>query len=147
LVAPRLSALAESDAFAGEVRAALPGAAPGLEPWLASPHSRSHETMAAACHHQYGILDGVRARRKNFHVPLDEDIYLRLKEEAERSGKPATELARDAIEATLTERRRAQLGESIASYAVGVAGTSNDLDRGLEQAALEHLVKRRRPRR
>jgi hypothetical protein len=89
----------------------------------------------------------MQARRKNFHVPLDEDVYLRLKGEAKRSGKPATELAREAIEATLTERRRAALGESIASYAVAVAGTSDDLDRDLEQAALLHIVKPRRRRR
>jgi predicted DNA-binding protein len=89
----------------------------------------------------------MQARRKNFHVPLDEDVYLRLKGEAERAGKPATELAREAIEASLAERRRAELGESIASYAVEVAGTSDDLDRDLEQAALVHLVKPRRRRR
>jgi hypothetical protein len=89
----------------------------------------------------------MQARRKNFHVPLDEDVYLRLKVEAERSGTPATELAREAIEATLAERRRAELDESIASYAVEVAGTSDDLDRELERAALLHLVKPRRRRR
>ena len=89
----------------------------------------------------------MQARRKNFHVPLDEDVYLRLKGEAERSGKPATELAREAIEAILAKRRRAELDESIASYAVEVAGTSDDLDRDLEQAALLHLVKPRRRRR
>jgi hypothetical protein len=89
----------------------------------------------------------MQARRKNFHVPLDEDVYLRLKGEAERSGKPATELAREAIEATLAERHRAALGESIAHYAVEVAGTSDDLDHDLEQAALQHLVKPTRRRR
>jgi predicted DNA-binding protein len=86
----------------------------------------------------------MQARRKNFHVPLDEDLYLRLRGEAERSGKPATELAREAIEAALTERGRTELDESIATYAVEVAGTSDDLDRDLEQAALLHLVKPRR---
>jgi hypothetical protein len=89
----------------------------------------------------------MQARRRNFHVPLDEDLYLRLKGEAERSGKPATELAREAIEATLTERRRAELDESIAGYARDVAGTSDDLDHDLEQAALQHLVKPTRRKR
>jgi 3-methyladenine DNA glycosylase/8-oxoguanine DNA glycosylase len=84
----------------------------------------------------------MQARRKNFHVPLDEDVYRHLKDAAERSGKAATELAREAIEAALMERRKAELDQSIAAYAAEVAGTTDDLDPDLERAAVEHLVKR-----
>jgi len=83
----------------------------------------------------------MQARRKNFHVPLGEDVYKQLKDAAERSGKAATELAREAIEAALIERRKAELDESIAQYAAEVAGTTDDFDPDLERAAIEHLVK------
>jgi len=89
----------------------------------------------------------MQAHRRNFHVPLDEDVYKQLKEAAERSGKAATELAREAIQAALIERRRAALDESIAHYAANVAGTADDLDPDLERAAVEHLVKPARRRR
>jgi predicted transcriptional regulator len=89
----------------------------------------------------------VQARRKNFHVPLSEDLYDRLRGEAERSGKPATELAREAIETALRERRRAKLDESIAGYAAAEAGTGADLDADLERAAIQHLVKVKKARR
>jgi hypothetical protein len=51
---------------------------------------------------------------RNFHVPLSEDLYSRLREEAGRSKQPATALARHA-------------------------GTSMDLDEELESASLEQL--------
>lgn len=35
---------------------------------------------------------------RNFHVPLSEDLYRRLREEAERSKRTATALARHAID-------------------------------------------------
>jgi predicted DNA-binding protein len=95
----------------------------------------------------YGIVDGMEARRKNFHVPLGEDVYKQLKDAAERSGKAATEFAREAIEAALIERRKAELDESIAQYAAELAGTTDDLDPDLERAAIEHLVKPTRRRR
>ena len=93
------------------------------------------------------MLDGMQARRKNFHVPLGEDVYLQLRDAAERSGRPATELAREAIEAALLERRKTELGESIAHYAAEMAGTTDDLDPALERATVEHLVKRPRRKR
>lgn len=86
------------------------------------------------------------ARRRNFHVPLSESVYEKLRDEATRSGEPATELARQAIEAALTERRRLRLGESIATYAEAAAGTADDLDPALERSATQHLVRRRRRR-
>jgi predicted DNA-binding protein len=86
-------------------------------------------------------------RRRNFHLPLDDDLYRRLRSEAARTGRPATELARNAIEAALRERQRFLLHESIAEYAAAVAGTQADLDPALERAGREHLSgrKKRRP--
>jgi len=67
---------------------------------------------------------------------LNED----LRTEAERSGRPATEIARDAIRLFLRIRRRQALHEEIAAYAQRVAGTPADLDPELEGSALEDLV-------
>jgi hypothetical protein len=77
---------------------------------------------------------------RNFHLPLPEDVHTALRGEAERSGKPATALAREAIEAFLRRRRKIALHEAIATYATEHAGTSSDLDPDLERAAIEHLV-------
>lgn len=85
-------------------------------------------------------------RRRNFHLPLDEDLYRRLRSEATRTGKPATELARNAIEAALRERRRFLLHESIAEYAAAAAGTPADLDPVLERAGREQLSSRKKRR-
>jgi predicted DNA-binding protein len=83
-------------------------------------------------------------RLKNLHVPLSPGLHEQLRREAARTGKPATELAREAIEASLAERQRTALAESIAVYAAAVAGTRDDLDPALERAGVEHLSGRRR---
>jgi hypothetical protein len=80
-----------------------------------------------------------RATLRNFHVPLPEDLYNRLREEADRSKQPATETARQAIESWLEQRRKTALHEAIAAYAGRHAGTPVDLDEALEAASLEHL--------
>jgi len=77
---------------------------------------------------------------RNFHVPMPQELYDRLKEEACRSKQPATVLARSAIEQLLEQRRKAMLHEAIASYAAKHAGTSSDLDEELEGASVEHLL-------
>jgi len=74
---------------------------------------------------------------RNFHLPLPEPTYRRLRDAAERTGQAATTLARHAIEAWLREHRRSMVREEIARYAVEAAGTRDDLDEGLEAAALE----------
>jgi hypothetical protein len=86
------------------------------------------------------------ASRKNFHLPLPEDVYKALREEAASVKRPATVVAREAIELWLRERRKAVVREAIAAYAVDQAGTVTDLDRALEQAGLEALRPRRRRR-
>ena len=77
---------------------------------------------------------------KNFHLPLPEQTYRQLREEAARSGVAATVLAREAIDAWLEERRKQELHRAIAEYAAEMAGTSRDLDSDLEETSLEHLA-------
>lgn len=81
-----------------------------------------------------------RSTLRNFHVPLSEDLYKKLREEAGRSRQPATELAREAIELLLKERRKAALHDALAIYAAEHAGTASDLDEELEAASVEHLL-------
>ena len=77
---------------------------------------------------------------RNFHVPLPNDLYGELREEADRSGRPATALARDAIKFWLRLVRKAALHDSIAAYAVQHAETEVDLDPELEAASIEHIL-------
>lgn len=83
---------------------------------------------------------------KNLHVPLPPSLYERLRAEAQRSGHPATVLARKAIDRWLDASRRAATHAEIARYAAERAGTAADLDPGLEAAAIEQLVARPRRR-
>ena len=85
-------------------------------------------------------------RPRDLHVPLSDGLHEQLLREAARTGKPATVLAREAIAAALVDRQRAQIHESIAVYAAGVAGTQDDLDPTLERAARELLLGPRRRR-
>ena len=84
--------------------------------------------------------------QRNLHVPLPGALHDRLRAVATRSGRPATTLAREAIEAWVDERERQAVHEAIATYATEMAGTSADLDKDLEQAAIEHLRGGRRKR-
>jgi len=79
------------------------------------------------------------ASLSNFHVPLPPDLHEMLRDEAERSGMPATALAREALQSWLTQRRRQRLHEEIAAWAKDHAGTDLDLDKDLERAGLELL--------
>jgi predicted transcriptional regulator len=77
---------------------------------------------------------------RNFHLPLPSETYDRLKEEAARQDKPATSVARDAIEEWLRERRKLVVREEIAAYASRMAGGRAALDHELEQAGVDHLL-------
>ena len=77
---------------------------------------------------------------KNLHVPLPASAYARLRREAERTRRPATDLAREAIYEWLEKQRRIQIHEAVAEYARSVAGTVDDLDPQLEKLAVEHLL-------
>ena len=84
---------------------------------------------------------------KNFHLPLPEETYTRLRAEAERTRVSATSLAREAIDLWLRQSMRRARHEGIAAYAAEMAGTNFDLDPDLEAAGLDHLVKTsKRPR-
>jgi hypothetical protein len=74
---------------------------------------------------------------RNFHLPLPEPTYRRLRDAAERTNQPATALARYAIERWLREHRKSVVREAIARYAVETAGSREDLDEALEAASLE----------
>ncbi len=89
-----------------------------------------------------------KTRVRNFHLPLPEELYRRLRSQAAAAGQPATVVARHAIEAWLRQRRRSAIHEAIAAYATKAAGTLDDLDPALEAASLEHLAaEERRARR
>jgi predicted transcriptional regulator len=75
----------------------------------------------------------------NFHLPLSQDLHALLREEAERSGQPATSLAREALSQWLAQRRKQRLHNEISAFAGAEAGTDLDLDEGLEQAGLEAI--------
>ena len=77
---------------------------------------------------------------RNLHVPLPDPMYRRLQIEAQRSNRPATELARDAIDSWLAEQQRKFVHECVAEYARDAAGSPTDLDEQLESAAIESLL-------
>ena len=66
-------------------------------------------------------------------------MHDRLRAAAEQQHRPATQLARQAIETWLEEQERLTLHEEIANYASQAAGSSEDLDEQLEATGLEHL--------
>lgn len=77
---------------------------------------------------------------KNFHLPLPEDLYGDLRAEAERSSVTATTLARQALEEWLRQKWRSHLRRAIEAYAAEAAGSTDDLDEGLESAAVARLM-------
>jgi hypothetical protein len=85
----------------------------------------------------HGIIEAVM---KNFHLPLPEETYTGLRAEAERTGVPATTLARQAVDWWLLQQARKTRHDAIAAYAAEMAGTRLDLDADLQSAAIEHLL-------
>jgi hypothetical protein len=77
---------------------------------------------------------------KNFHLPLPEQTYTGLRAEAERTGVPATTLAREAVDSWLRQQFRRARHDAITAYATEMAGRHLDLDADLESAGIEHLV-------
>lgn len=70
-------------------------------------------------------------------MPLPSDLYEGLRHAATETRRPATELAREAIQDWLLARRREQISRAIASFAQDWAGTELDLDPALESTGLE----------
>jgi hypothetical protein len=79
----------------------------------------------------------MKSATKNFHLPLPERLYRELQEEAKRRGRPATVVARGAIQAWLRQMRRQEVAQAIAEYAEKYGGTEFDLDPDLERAGIE----------
>jgi hypothetical protein len=92
----------------------------------------------------HGMMGTRNSSMKNFHLPLPEQTYDRLKAEAERKQVPATTLAREAVDWWLRQQFRIARRDAIRAYAAEMAGTQLDLDSDLESAAIEHLVKSRK---
>ncbi|MBI5368007.1 MAG: hypothetical protein HZA54_13285 [Planctomycetes bacterium] len=76
----------------------------------------------------------------NLHVPLPAPIYDELRDASRRSGRPATQVAREAIARWLAEERRARVRREIEAYALAASGTPHDLDPALERAAAEQVL-------
>ena len=81
---------------------------------------------------------------RNFHLPLPEQTYARLRAEAERTQVPATTLAREAVDWWLRQQSRKARHDAITAYATAMAGTHLDLDADLESAGIERLVNARK---
>ncbi len=79
---------------------------------------------------------------RNLHVPLGEEVYEALLAEARRTGRPATQVARQAIERLLEQRRKEAIERELAEYVREMAGTGADLDPALEAAGIELLLGR-----
>ena len=81
----------------------------------------------------------IRATR-NLHVPLPDPMYRQLRAEAQRTNRPATDLAREAIDRWLAERHRVSVHEAVAAYALENAASPMDLDEVLEAAGIESIL-------
>lgn len=69
-------------------------------------------------------------------LPLSDDVWSRLQEEASRTGQTAEGLVSDVVDNWLRERHRQRIAEEIAEFAAAHAGGPLDLDRDLEAASL-----------
>lgn len=91
------------------------------------------------------MKSATKTENRNFHLPVQPDLYDALLAEARRAGRPATEVAREALRYWIEMRRRLETERFLQAYIDAVAGTPQDLDPELEAAGLESL--RGRPRR
>lgn len=83
-------------------------------------------------------------KKKNFHLPLAEGVYFDLQKIASERGRSATEFAREAIQERIKREKRRRIEEEISEYARKHAGSSVDLDPGLEAEGIEHLTRSKR---
>jgi hypothetical protein len=94
-----------------------------------------------------GIIHGMAKALYNFHLPLPESLYRRLRDAAARANQPATTVARYALEHWLREHRRSLVREEVAAYAAEVAGSRDDFDPALEAASLDSWPRPKRRKR
>ncbi len=87
-------------------------------------------------------MNTMTLKAHNFHLPLPDALYKKLKEAAIRQGRPATQVVKQAVEYWLEEQERQAVHEEIAAYAAAVAGTDADLDSSLESAATDLLCRK-----
>jgi hypothetical protein len=78
----------------------------------------------------------VRSRLRNFHLPLTEELYLRLAEAAKGEGEPSTALARRAIRFFLEVRGRQETRKQLRAFALQYAGTDVDYDSELAEEGI-----------
>jgi predicted transcriptional regulator len=83
------------------------------------------------------MIRGMPRPVRHLRLQLPEPLYRRLQDVAARANRPATAVARDAIESWLRHQQGAAVREAIAAYAADVAGSRDDLDPDLEAASLE----------
>ena len=85
-------------------------------------------------------LDLPKNYRSWVRLNLSKQTYISLRAEAERTGVPATTLAREAVDSWLRQQGRRARHDAIAAYAAEMSGTRFDLDTALESAAVEHIL-------
>ncbi len=79
----------------------------------------------------------ITSNKQNFHVPLSPEIYERLKIEAQYSQRPATELARVAIETHLQKLEAQRVHDEIRAYAQAMGGSEEDIHPDWQTASYE----------
>lgn len=84
------------------------------------------------------------ATTKNLHVPLPASLYRRLRQEADKQHRPATQIARDAIVLWLSQQQRRAAEDDLRAYVDTMSSSPDDLDPDLEAAAVDLLREKRR---
>lgn len=87
------------------------------------------------------------ATAKNLHVPLPPKLYRALRDAADRAGRPATQVAREAIVEWLQSERRREAEDELRSYVAEMAGSEHDLIEELEDLSAKHLAQPAKPAR
>ena len=77
---------------------------------------------------------------RTFHLPLSDEMYDALRDEAAAEHRPATEVVRDALSRGIQAQRRQRLADEIRLFAEAEAGTALDLDTELEAASIASLI-------
>lgn len=72
---------------------------------------------------------------KQLDVPLSDTTFAALRQAAEERREPIAVLARRVIDTWLDEQQKEQRRAAIREYAEQLAGSEEDLDEVLEQAA------------
>lgn len=104
----------------GEAAPPLPVALP---PVAGKPAGVNHDSTLATTHH--------------LPLRLSAGLHRELQSLAKESGRPATALAREALEEWTGRQRRFRLSEEIAADPAATAGSNDDLDPNPERAALD----------